>query len=71
MCWKCQEMDRVIVHYRELGSRVTDQATLEGIALLIQKMEAEKRALHPDEQSPLSLARRDEGSLASCGAFLF
>jgi hypothetical protein len=49
MCWKCQEMDRVIAHYRELGSRVTDQATLEGIALLIQKMEAEKRALHSAE----------------------
>jgi hypothetical protein len=49
VCWKCQELDWVIAHYRELGSRVTDQATLEGISMLIRKMEAEKRALHPVE----------------------
>jgi len=49
MCRKCQEIDRVIAHYRELSSRTTDQATLEGIALLIEKMEAKKRALHSDE----------------------
>jgi len=49
MCRKCQEIDRVIAHYRELSSRTTDQATLEGIALLIGKMEAKKRALHSDE----------------------
>ena len=49
MCRKCQEIDRVIAHYRELGSRTTDQATVEGIAMLIEKMEAEKRALHSDE----------------------
>jgi hypothetical protein len=49
MCWKCEEIDKVIAHYRHLRSRVTDQATLEGIGMLIQKMEAEKRALHPAE----------------------
>jgi len=43
------EIDRVIAHYRELSSRTTDQATLEGIAMLIERMEAEKRALHSDE----------------------
>jgi hypothetical protein len=49
MCWKCQEIDKVILHYRVLGARVTDKLTLEGLQQLIEKLEAEKKALHPEQ----------------------
>ncbi len=47
MCSKCDEIDSVIAHYRELELRVTDQQTLDGLARLIEKLEADKVALHP------------------------
>jgi hypothetical protein len=47
VCSKCDEIDSVIAHYRDLGSRVTDQQTLDGIARLIEKLEADKVTLHP------------------------
>jgi hypothetical protein len=50
MCWKCEEIDKKILHYRTLGARVTDRLTLEGLQQLIEKLEAEKKALHPDQQ---------------------
>jgi hypothetical protein len=48
MCWKCDEIDKVILHYRTLSARVTDTSTLEGLQKLIDKLEAEKKALHPE-----------------------
>jgi hypothetical protein len=48
MCWKCEEIDKVIVHYRTLGARVTDRQTLEGLQQLIETLEVEKQALHPE-----------------------
>jgi len=50
MCWKCQEIDNVIARYRMLIARVTDQQTLEGLELLIEKLEAEKKRMHPDQK---------------------
>jgi hypothetical protein len=50
MCWKCEEIDKVILHYRTLGSRVTDTLTLEGLQQLIETLEAEKQTLHPEPQ---------------------
>jgi hypothetical protein len=47
MCWKCEEIEKVILHYRTLTVRVTDRLTLEGLQQLIAKLEAEKKALHP------------------------
>lgn len=49
MCWKCEEIDKRILHYRTLGTRVTDKQTLDGIQQLIAALEAEKNALHPEE----------------------
>ncbi|MGX1106230.1 hypothetical protein AB7M47_004613 [Bradyrhizobium elkanii] len=46
MCEKCAEFDKRIVHYTELSMRTTDQLTLEGIALLIEQYEAQKRESH-------------------------
>ena len=50
MCWKCDEIDKVILHYRTLAARVTDAQTLEGLQQLIDKLEDEKRTLHPVHQ---------------------
>jgi hypothetical protein len=50
MCEKCEELDRQIEHYRMLSRRITDQLTLSGIALLIERYEARKRDLHPEQQ---------------------
>jgi hypothetical protein len=49
MCWQCKELDKVIDRYRTLGERTTDKQTLDGIELLIQKAEAEKKLLHRDQ----------------------
>jgi hypothetical protein len=46
MCWKCQELDAVIEHYRGLCTRRCDRVTLKGIHLLIEKLENDKKALH-------------------------
>jgi hypothetical protein len=50
MCWKCEEIDKVILRYRILSSRVTDRQTLDGLKHLIEKLEAEKKSLHPEQQ---------------------
>jgi hypothetical protein len=48
MCWKCEEIDKVILHYRTLGSRVSNRQTLEGLQQLIDKLDDKKKALHPE-----------------------
>ena len=49
MCEKCVVLDSKIEHYRVLASRITDQPTLDGINQLIERMQAQKAALHPEE----------------------
>jgi hypothetical protein len=58
MCWKCVEIDKVILHYRTLSARMTDTMTLEGLQQLIDTLEAEKKALHPELQKEDSFDRR-------------
>jgi hypothetical protein len=48
MCEKCAELDKKIEHYRQLSSLITDQKAVDAIALLIEKLRAEKTALHPE-----------------------
>jgi len=48
MCEKCKEIDIKIEHYRRLAERVPDPLLTEGVAKLIEEMEAEKADLHPD-----------------------
>ena len=50
MCNKCVEIDKKIEHYRLLASRLTDQPILDGIKELIERMQAQKAALHPDQE---------------------
>jgi hypothetical protein len=49
MCEKCVELDGKIERYKRLSSGVTDQPTLDGIKALIEQINAQKAALHPDE----------------------
>ena len=49
MCDKCVELDGKIEHYQHLARNVSDQKTLDGIALLIDKYETDKKALHPEQ----------------------
>jgi hypothetical protein len=49
MCDKCVELDSKIEHYQHMASRITDQATLDGIKELIERMQAQKVALHPEQ----------------------
>jgi hypothetical protein len=49
MCEKCVEIDSKIEHYQRMASRMTDQAMLDGIKQLIDRMQAEKAALHPEQ----------------------
>lgn len=46
MCNRCDEVDRQIAKYRSLMHGVTDERTLEAIATILKKLEAEKTALH-------------------------
>jgi hypothetical protein len=50
MCDKCVELDGKIEHYRKIASLMTDQQTIDGLQALIERMEAQKVAFHPDQQ---------------------
>jgi hypothetical protein len=50
MCEKCAELDGKIEHYRQMARWITDPFTLEGIDILTQKYEADKKALHPEQE---------------------
>ena len=49
MCEKCKVIDDRIARYRDLSHRISDQKTLDGLADLIKKLEAEKKELHSEE----------------------
>ncbi len=50
MCDKCQELDKEIEHYRILMARINDQLMNEGIRKLIEEMQAQKAAHHPEPE---------------------
>jgi hypothetical protein len=50
MCDKCVEIDSKIEHYQRMASRITDQAMLDGIKELIERMKAQKAVLHPEQE---------------------
>jgi hypothetical protein len=49
MCDKCIELDAKIENYQRLSSTITDQRTHDGIKELIERMQAQKAALHPPQ----------------------
>ena len=50
MCEKCIELDKKIEHYRQLAERVRDPLLTEGVGQLIEEIEAQKAAFHPERQ---------------------
>ena len=50
MCEKCKAIEDQTARYRRLAAQVSDSQTLEGIAQLIAELEAQKRALHPEQE---------------------
>ena len=48
MCRKCDDIDQRIARYRRIASQISDKLAQEGIAGLIEKLTAEKAALHSD-----------------------
>jgi hypothetical protein len=46
---KCEKMDKTIERYRALALRVMDEPTIDGIQKLTADLEAQKRALHPEQ----------------------
>jgi hypothetical protein len=49
MCEKCLELDRNIEYYRDIASRIPDEAMLRGIEVLIERVKARKADLHPEQ----------------------
>ena len=47
MCEKCDDIDAKIVRYKRVASQINDKILQDGLADLIEKMMAEKAALHP------------------------
>jgi hypothetical protein len=46
VCEKCAELDSRIEHYQPMASRII----FDGIKKLIERVQAEKAALHPDQE---------------------
>jgi hypothetical protein len=62
MCEKCRGIDERVAHYHRIAGAITDKLTLDRIAELILKLDADKAALHPAKQGrpgwrPLSWRR--------------
>ena len=49
MCEKCKELDKKIEHYEKTVFSVNDQLTVDRIKALIAKLDAQKKALHPEQ----------------------
>ena len=48
MCEKCDEIDKTIERYRRIQQRIPDQQLIDGAQKLIDELEADKAALHPE-----------------------
>jgi hypothetical protein len=48
MCERCDEIDTQLERYRRLKEQINDEKLREAGARLIERLEAEKRTLHPN-----------------------
>lgn len=48
MCGKCDEIDAKIIRYKRIASQINDELLQEGLAGLLEKIQAEKASLHPE-----------------------
>ena len=51
MCEKCVDLDKKIGYFRVLAVRLMDSSTIEAARKLIEEMQAQKAALHPEQQN--------------------
>jgi hypothetical protein len=49
MCEKCVEIDKAMARYKRIKMQVVDRQATEAADRLIEKLEAEKAALHPEK----------------------
>jgi hypothetical protein len=49
MCDECIKLDGKIEHYRTIASRITDEAMIRGINVLIERAKTQKAVLHPEQ----------------------
>jgi hypothetical protein len=49
MCDECVKLDQKIERYRRMIERISDPLTTEGVGKLIEDMQAQKAALHPEK----------------------
>ena len=47
MCGQCEKIDARIAHFREMATYVMGRTRLDSIEVVIAKLEADKKALHP------------------------
>ena len=50
MCTKCEELDKKIARYNRLSDSIGDLTSINRFREIVWEMEAEKAALHPEEQ---------------------
>jgi hypothetical protein len=50
MCDKCEELDQKIEHYRQIIARVPDPLLAERVGKLIENLQVQKVAFHPEQQ---------------------
>jgi hypothetical protein len=50
MCFRCDQIDDKITHYKWLEVQIGDRATLVVIKRLIAELGEQKTALHPDRE---------------------
>ena len=64
MCEKCVELDGKIEHYRDIALRMTDEAMIRGIKVLIARAKAQKAIFHPERTKSASVG---DPALATTG----
>ena len=50
MCDKCTKLDKKIEHYETMIVSIGDRVTVERLMAMIEDLQAQKAALHPEEQ---------------------
>jgi hypothetical protein len=50
MCDKCKELDDKIKQYRRIAASINDRLTIDRIWEMVARLEAEKAALHPEQE---------------------
>jgi hypothetical protein len=50
MCERCAELDERLRRYRRISDSINDQLTIDRIKGMIDDLEAQKAALHPEQK---------------------